>query len=176
MFNKETAKLYGARGGREPGPQSIARKLELKQRKVMETLIYKKTQPLIRAGMISAMGQNFVYRIDEERDSKGKLLSRKHVLVQDPFEIGQALDKMEAGGISEDGKFYYVTTEKPDVRAIEMLLNRAYGKPKESLTIDGEVKFSLKALAEERKKLFVESEDVSQSGEILLPEVKEIED
>lgn len=155
--------------GRKPGAVSMVRKMELKQKAIMEKMLYRKTAPLIRAGMIAAMGQNFVYRIDEERDSKGKLLSRKHVLVTEPEEIADALDQIEEGGRSANDDFYYVTTKEPDVRAIEMLLNRAYGKPKESLKVEGEVQFSLKALAEHRKTIELKNKDVSENetGNIL---------
>lgn len=165
----EINRANGLKGGRKAGALSLVRKMELKQKEIMDRMIYKKTAPLIRAGMLSAMGQNFVYRIDEERDSKGKLLNRKHVLVMDSDEIAQALDQIEEGGQHPDDKYYYVTTKEPDVRAIEMLLNRAYGKPKESLKVEGEVQFSLKALAEHRKSLEVEATVVRDSSEIFLP-------
>ena len=175
-ISSKQASENGKKGGRKAGAVSLVRKLELKQKEVMERMIYKKTAPLIRAGMISAMGQNFVYRIDEERDSKGKLLNRKHVLVTDPDEIANALDNIEEGGQDPEEKFYYVTTKEPDIRAVEMLLNRAYGKPKESLKVEGEVKFSLKALAEHRKSLEVEATVVRDGSEIFLPtEVKKDE-
>lgn len=150
-LSSEKAREIGKLGGRKNGSLSIARKMELRQKQVMDKMIYNKTAPLVRAGMISAMGQNFVYRIDEERDSKDKLISRKHVLVTDADEIANALDQIEEGGQDPEEKFYYVTTKEPDIRAIEMLLNRAYGKPKESISVEGEIKFSLKALADHRK-------------------------
>lgn len=149
IANRKNAQL----AGRKPGSLSIVRKMELRKKAVMDKMIYNKTAPLIRAGMLSAMGQNFVYRIDEERDSKGKLLNRKHVLVEDPKEIALALDQIDVGGVHPDEKYYYVTAKEPDVRAIEMLLNRAYGKPKESLKVETEVKFSLKDLAQHRKQI-----------------------
>lgn len=140
-------------GGRPPGPITLERRLELRKRKVMETMIYHKTAPLIRAGISNALGQNFVYRIDEERDNKGKLLGRKHILVTDSREIAKALDQIEDGGSHPDDKYYYVTAKEPDIRAIEMLLNRGYGKPKETVTLNGEVTFSLKTLMQARKEI-----------------------
>lgn len=163
-LSREQAKKIGKLGGRPAGTLSLVRKLEVKQKQIMEGMIYRKTAPLIRAGMIAAMGQNFVYRIDEERDSKGKLLSRKHVRVENPDEIAKALDQIEEGGTHPDDAYYYVTTKEPDIRAIEALLNRGYGKPKESLTIDGEVQFSLKALAAHRKELNVKVIDVTEGS------------
>lgn len=160
-LSKEKATEIGKLGGRKPGPLAALRKLEIAKRNAMAKLIYKKTAPLIRAGMITALGQNFVYRIDEERDSKGKLLSRKHVLVTDPHEIADALDQMEEGAQDPDDKFYYVTAKEPDTRAIEMLLNRAYGKPKETIDLNADIKFSLKDLALHRKDLKADAIDVT---------------
>lgn len=168
ILSKEEATRIGKLGGRKPGPLSVVRKMELQQKKVMEKLIYKKTAPLIRAGMVTAMGQTFVYRIDEERDSKDKLISRKHVLVTDADEIANALDKIEEGGQDPEDNFYYVTAKEPDVRAIEMLLNRGYGKPKETINVEGEVTFSLKALAAHRKE--IKDEPIEVSNELILPD------
>jgi hypothetical protein len=160
ILSKEEATRIGKLGGRKAGPLSVVRKMELAQKKVMEKLIYKKTAPLIRAAMITALGQNFVYRIDEERDSKGKLLNRKHVLVEDPNEIARALDQMEEGGQDPDDKYYYITAKEPDARAVEMLLNRGYGKPKETIDLNADVKFSLKDLAAHRKEIKDEPIDI----------------
>lgn len=168
ITTKERARELGKLGGRKPGALSAVRKMELAQKKVMEKLIYKKTAPLIRAALITAMGQTFVYRIDEERDSKDKLISRKHVLVEDPKEIALALDKIEEGGKDPDDAYYYVTAKEPDHKAVEMLLNRAYGKPKETIDLGVDVKFSLKDLAQHRKDL---SDDIIEvPNETLLPD------
>ena len=150
-LSSEQARINGLKGGKKPGKLSVVRQMELNTKKIIEKMIYSKARPLIRAGMINAMGQNFVYRIDEERDSKGKLLTRKHILVTDSKEIAEALDKMEEGGKDPQDRFYYVTAKEPDIRAIEMLLNRAYGKPKESIKVETEVQFSLKDLAKTRE-------------------------
>jgi hypothetical protein len=140
-------------GGRPKGSLALATKLRMKSQAVINNMIMKKSQQLIHAGMTVALGQNFVYRIDEEKNDKGNVTSRKHVLVEDPEEIALALDQMGVGATHPDDKYYYVTAKEPDHKAIEMLLNRAYGKPKESLDLNVDVKFSLKALAESRKEL-----------------------
>lgn len=152
----EKASARGKLGGRPAGAVGKLKKIELAERQTMEKLIYKKTAPLVRAGMSVALGQTFVYRIDKELGKRGGTVSQKHVLIEDAQEIARALDQISNGGESEDGSFYYITAKEPDIRAIEMLLNRAYGKPKESLTLDGEVQFSLKALAESRRSVMDE--------------------
>lgn len=156
-------------GGRPRGTLSLVRQMELKQKEIMYKTIYKKTKALTSAGMSVALGQIFCYRII--RDKEDKVI--KHVLVEDPKEIEKALDLISNNGISEDGNFYYITTKEPDYKAIEMLLNRAYGKPKESLDISGEVQFSLKALAEHRKALEVEAKIVEDDDNIILPSLEQ---
>lgn len=120
-------------------------KKEIVQKRVNQ-IIMNKAETIVRATMLPALGMNFIYRIDEEKDLKGKVISRKHVLVEDPQEIAQALDEMEVGGTHPDDAYYYVTTRAPEYKAGESLLNRLLGKPKESLQVDVEHKFSLKDL------------------------------
>lgn len=160
----EKAVARGKLGGRPRGKLSLVRELEKKNKQALEKIIYRKTKLLTFAGMSLALGQLFCYQISLGEDGK-----KKHTLIDDPKQIEIALDSIARDGISEDGNFYYVTTKEPDVRAIEMLLNRAYGKPKESIKVEGEVKFSLKALADQRKTLDVKATVVPVDPEILLP-------
>lgn len=123
------------------------RKLALRSvEREVQNKIAEKALTLIRAGMITALGQNFVYRIDEEIDLKGRVVSRKHILVTDADEIATALDQMEEGSTHPEDKYYYVTAKEPDHKAVEMLLNRAFGKPKETVGLEVEHKFSLRDL------------------------------
>lgn len=138
--------------------------IEIYQKIIREKLA-SKSDTLVNAGLIVALGQNFVYRIDEEYDEdqvkvnkkgeetikKGSLRKRIHTLVTDPEEIKKALDLMGVGGIDPDGKYYYVTTKEPDVKAIEVLLNRAFGRPKETLELNAHVQFSLRGLKQKRE-------------------------
>lgn len=124
-----------------------------KIQKQVESFIQKKAFNLVRAGMSVAMGQNFVYRIDEEENEKGNVTSRKNVLVTDPHEIEMALNAIEEGGQSEDGKYYFVTAKEPDHKAIQMLLDRGFGKAKETVEVNGEITFSLRGLAARRETL-----------------------
>lgn len=135
----EVVKAKKKRGGPQPGsgrPKGMKNKATLEREAVqaaMQQQIMGKAKQLINAGLISAMGQTFVYRIDEELSSKGNVIGRKHVLVTDPDEIGIALDAIEEGGKSEEDKYYYVSATGPDHKAVQMLLDRAFGKPKESI-------------------------------------------
>lgn len=143
----------GKMGGVRKGTKSQKVQAREAVQKEVSKLIMSKALTLVRAGMIPALGQNFIYRIDEETNEAGKVLSRKHVLVTDPDEIAEALDQMEEGGTHPDDKYYYVTAKEPDHKAIEMLFNRAFGKPKESVDVNVKAPFSLKQLGKRTDEL-----------------------
>lgn len=161
-ITKDMRREWGKMGGRKPGKLTLIKRAELKAVDATKKIIYKKLASMTRAQIRNAMGLSFVYRIDEERDKNGKLLGRKHVLVDDPHEIAMALDAMEDGANGRDGEqYYYITAKEPDTRAYEVLTNRALGKPKETIELEGEVKFSLKGLAEARQELEAEVIDIT---------------
>ncbi len=151
-------KLGGARpgAGRPKGPRTIKKIAIEKAAQQMSELIASKSADLVRAGLIPAMGARYVYRIDRVTGERGGVIET-HVQLTDPHEIAKALDAISVGGKSEDGTFYYVTVEKPDHKAIEMLLNRGHGKPKESVAVEHTHKFSLTELAKDRDKLLLPS-------------------
>ena len=111
------------------------------QNELMSRAIMVKTIPLIRSALSVALGNIYVYKYDA--------LTKKRLLVTDPAEIEVALEKIDIGGIDPDGLYYYITTDKPDMDAIDKLFNRVYGKPKEIMKVEGELDFagSLRQLA-----------------------------
>lgn len=141
--------------------------------KDLERKIQKNAFKLFHAAMIPALGQIFIYKIEEEVTGSGprggEYKKRKHTLVESPDEIRRALDCMDGAGqgtdYENDSIYYYVTTKEPDHKAIQMLLDRGFGKPKE--TIDGtlNIQFSLRGLADKRKALNGEDVDVEIKNE-----------
>jgi hypothetical protein len=160
-LSHEKAVMAGKLGGRPPGTKSQKTKDREKEQEAMNQMVMRKVRPLIRAGLSRALGQQFVYRIDEEKDKDGKVTKREHVLVTSPEEIAEALDQMEGMGRGGDNdEYYYITTKEPDVKAIDMLLNRPFGKPKESTEVEVHHTFSLTALAKKRDALLDVNDDV----------------
>lgn len=98
------------------------------------------TDILFNSAKLLAVGQTYIYRLDEEErgGAKNKYTIKVPVLVTDPDEIREAIDKMEGNGDSEE--YYYATTKPGDIRAIDSLMNRAHGRPKESIEHSGEIK------------------------------------
>lgn len=138
-------KLGGARkgAGRKPGPmtvQAITKDLALKR---FNERVAKSTDAFFNAAKTVAMGTTYIYRLDEEEHQKKdgtKYTIKTPVLVTDPDEIATAIDQLENGGNGGENEYYYITAEKPDTKTIEGLMNRTYGRPKETVEHSGEIK------------------------------------
>ena len=124
------------------------------QSELMNRAILHKTIPLIRSALSVALGNIYVYKMD--------LVSKKKLLVIDAKEIESALELIDVGGLDSTGQYYFITTDKPDMDAIDKLFNRAYGKPKETMKVEGELDFagSLRALALEALKRKADLKDL----------------
>jgi hypothetical protein len=78
-----------------------------------------------------AEGVQLLIRKIKTVDNKGKQ-TFKHEVVENEQEIIEVLDK----GLGDiDGVYYYITTRVPDNKAIDSLLDRAYGKASQSVDI-----------------------------------------
>ena len=130
-------------GGKRPG---AGRKRGSKNKKTLEKAaiveafnqrVMTHADALFNAQLALSIGSIRVFRIDETEDDKGKT-KREHILVTDAEEIKSVLDEFDGvgSGIVEDN-FYFVTNVPPDNRAIDSMLNRALGKPKETREISG---------------------------------------
>ena len=127
----------GVSGNPSGRPVGSKNKKTLEQEVVREEFrnrILLNVYDLLTAQMNIAKGSSYMYRIEETE--KGK---KKHVLVTDPDEIAEVLDECEGNGVLNDN-YYYITTQAPDNRALDSLLDRVFGKSKQQLDItsDGE--------------------------------------
>lgn len=84
-----------------------------------------------------AVGSQRVFRIDETTNKTGQVIKKEHVLVTDPNEIKSLLDEYDGGDGVVDGSYYYLQAVPPDNRALDSLLNRTLGKPKDSVELTG---------------------------------------
>lgn len=127
---KRIAKL----AGRKPGQTTsnvLERDLNLNK---LRQHVYDNTDKLVATQMAIAHGTNYIVK---SYISGGKL---QVDTVTDKKELVEALKcildpKLE--GKSKDKTYYQIRTDKPDARAIENLLDRAYGKPNQ--TIEGNI-------------------------------------
>lgn len=129
-------------GGKRSGagkPKGHKHKATLERQKVLEAFnqrVMAKADALFNAQLTLAVGSMKVFRIDEIEDDKGKK-RREHVHVTDADEIKRLLDEHEGAAGDVDGVYYYFTDVLPDNRAIDSMMNRAFGKPTEHTEITG---------------------------------------
>ena len=88
---------------------------------------------LLNTQMNIAKGASYLYRIDETGEGSKK--KREHVLVTDSEEIKRVLDEVEGTGQVDDS-YYYITTRTPDNKALDSLIDRVFGRPSQSMSID----------------------------------------
>lgn len=142
--------------------------------------VLKKLDPLFNAQYSLARGQTVLIRIDEYYETKvdddGKkrrMKQRRHVVVDDPDEIAAFFDELDGANGVVDENYYYLTAKPPDNKALDSLLNRALGKPKEHLDVTtddepiGRVEYVLppEAVAGVKKRKKKDDDDEDQEQE-----------
>jgi hypothetical protein len=134
-----------AKGGKRPGagrPKGSldTRTLEKKEaEKLFTDRVIKSVDKLFNAQISIAEGCSYLYRVDKV--GKGSKEREEHVLVTDTDEIKQYLD-----GDTDTDAYYYITTKTPDNKAIDSLMDRAFGKAVTKIAgtgDDGEIKVKL---------------------------------
>jgi len=118
--------------GRKPGrknnktlEQEAA--LTLYKQKILDNLI-----PLIRAQFNQAEGMTVMFQRRKVKNNKTGKFERtgEFVRVMDANRVEQLLK-----GDGQGENYYYITTKDPNVKALEDLFNRVFGKPKESIEL-----------------------------------------
>ena len=128
-------KHAGNQGGRPKGSKAPHTLKAAEARKHYVERVVKNLDPILNAHLLLAKGLTFIFKIVEV--GKGKEKRKEKVLVQDPDEIKEALDKIESGDNGGDEGYYFITTKAPDGKALEYLSSQAIGKPKESVELSG---------------------------------------
>ena len=128
----------GKNGGVRPGagrPKGKLSKLNEQRQKAKKRFIErvnKMVDPLFDAQATIALGTTYLYRVDH--DEKGHALPAE--IETDPKVIKDYID----GKLEDANSYYYITTERPDNRALDSMLNRAFGKPEEKIDITSDGK------------------------------------
>lgn len=148
----------GKSGGKQPGagrPRGMKNKATLEKEDFLRQFhegVQRRTLGLLSAQSFLAHGTLKVFRIDTRTVGKGKDAKRireKPVIVENDEEIIAALDYAFAQGESpnDDDTYYFISTKDPDNQAINSLLDRTFGKPKEQIAIAHSGSVTLKELA-----------------------------
>lgn len=143
----------GARdgAGRKAGKVSDSAKYRQKKHNEIKTRIARAAHMIVNAQLSMARGVSYLFHTKWVRDRTGKE-KRVTERIEDPEIIQQYLN-----GEFDDmqDEFYYITTKAPNNFALDSLLNRAFGKPKETVDVFDKTN---------RKKILVEIVDPRNNG------------
>lgn len=132
----------GKKGGRPKGaknPETIVREAVMRE---YRNKVLASADILFQKQLHLASGQTFLYKIEKELQigPKGgkKYVSSRPKLVTNQSEIEDYLmGKITEGDIDDEDDpnetYYFLTTERPDIRAIDSMFDRANGKPAQSI-------------------------------------------
>lgn len=148
--------------GRPKGTHNAETILRLKQKKLMDRRIFRMAEKLISAQAIVAVGTHKMVRT---------FLKEGVPTVETIRDEKRMQDLLDTGVYGKD--YIIVVGTLPDAKAANMLLDRGFGKAKETIELEGEVKFSLKGLHERRAAIEAEviSRDVIENSPEKLLEV-----
>jgi len=138
LENLENKSTWGGARQNSGRPEGVKNKATLEKKIVEEEMkqrVLRNSQRLLDAQLSLAQGCSYLYKT--EKDSKGK--NKKPELVVDPETIADYLDGEFGDGenISDSAAYYYITASAPDNKAIDSLFDRALGKARQNIGLDG---------------------------------------
>lgn len=134
------------RGSKNP----LTKKVGIKEKTIKERVL-KNVDDLVTSQIALAKGLSYLYKINMKNvNGRRKAI---HILVTNPKEIQEYLD-----GDRGDEEYYYITAEKPDNRAIDSLLDRAFGKAGQ--TNKNEHELNVNIISYEEKPKIASGEDI----------------
>ena len=148
MADNDQTTTKGKNGGARPGAgrpkgavDPLTKKKQLAEKR-LKSRVFRVMDKLLDQQLSLAQGVTHLFKIEETKDAKGRVTNREHVMVTDPEEIKRFLDKTNGGygGTIDEGpdaEYYYVTTKAPDNRAIDSLLDRAFGRAPQAVEVGG---------------------------------------
>jgi len=129
FINKENASELGKRNKGLKKSTTILKELTLEDaRKRMSDQIVNASMAVINSALVKATGAYYVYR-------KHKKFKEYFVHVKDPEEIATALNQHfnDVPPDDDDLMYYVVIAKEPDTKAMQIVLDRAFGKPTETV-------------------------------------------
>ena len=144
-------------GGKRPGagrpkhsknPETIEREEALKQ---FKDRVAKSVEKIFNSQLDLAVGEKYLFVI--RTTGKGAKQRRETSIVEDPETIRQYLDG-ELHNTNEE--YFFMTTKPANNQALESLMSRAFGRPKESVDLNhkgdglfGNTEFTIKVVKED---------------------------
>lgn len=145
----------GARdnAGRPKGSKNQKTVEEETAREYFRKRVINSVSKLIDSQMNLARGVQYLFKIEviwkTGKDGKKFAEKQKPVIVKDKEEIASYLNGEFDD--KDDNDYYFLTTEKPDNKALDSLLDRVFGKAKQSIEHSGSI--DLEGILEERRNL-----------------------
>jgi hypothetical protein len=141
----------GARpnSGRPAGGTNIASRTKAQAERELKQRIVENSQRILDKQLSLAEGVQYLMVIRTEVGDNGKKHKCKPEVVTDELTIREYLDgKLNQGG---DDEYYFITTERPDTRVLDSLLDRAFGRATNNvdLTSKGQSLSNIKFVFEE---------------------------
>lgn len=119
--------------GRPKGFVTDEKKAQQAAFKELKMSVLRMQKSLINAQAGVAKGLTYLYVIKTE-EIKGKIVRQKPEIVKDPKIIEAYLaEELD----NEEHEYYYMSTEKPDTKAIDSLLDRVHGRARQNIGLDG---------------------------------------
>jgi len=152
------------RGGARPGagkPKGCKHKKTIQEEIALAEYkqeILRNMGPLVRAQLNSATGLTVMLQRKMVKDKKTGKFERTGELVQvkDPERVKNLLE-----GDCVGNNWYYITTKDPNVKALEDIFSRVFGKPKEQFDL-GLDKEALKAIQETNRCILEAAKKVAE--------------
>ena len=137
---KENPKWGGPRpnSGRPKGGENQATKDKRVVKEEMKQRIMRSKDSLLNSQMNLAKGCQFLFVIEttrfKDKDGKWKEERKKPRIVENQ----NTIEKYLAGELdNEKDEYYFMTTQKPDNKAIDSMFDRAFDKARQNVGLDG---------------------------------------
>lgn len=95
--------------------------------------VRKNVDKLFNAQISKALGEHMLFVKVTERDSKGKTKRVYYERVEDEETIKEFLDDEDS--MNDDEHYYYLTTRPADNKAIDSMMDRAFGRANQSMDL-----------------------------------------
>lgn len=137
----KTVSKNGKRVGRPPS--NMANQLVQREKAMFNKLASRRARKIIDAQTVAALGTYHILAISFDEEGN------KHLNIVRDMKRQENL--IESGTLGKD--YFIVEGTLPDWRAGDAILNRAWGKPKETTVVEGDFTFSLRALHKQAEEL-----------------------
>lgn len=111
---------------------NLATKTYKQAQREMKLRIVENSQRLLDKQFALAEGCQYLMVVKSYTDDSGKKRKGKPEVVTDEETIREYLDGKLDG---LDDEYYFITTERPDARTLDSLLDRAFGKARQSMDL-----------------------------------------